>query len=117
MAETQSRPTRGRGSYRGGRGGHSYRGGRGATKPVADDVPTESFEDQGEIGELKKKYATKVPLLKEMFPDWTTEDLVFTLDETNGDETAAIDRITEGRTISSNIWEKDRKSTRLNSSH
>ena len=101
MSEVQSRPSgsRGRGSYRGGRGGHSYRGGRGAAKTTRadeDTVAQESFDDQGEIGELKKKHADKVPMIKEVFPDWTTEDIVFTLEEVNGDEAAAIDRITEG---------------------
>ena len=101
MSETQSRPTgaRGRGSYRGGRGGHSYRGGRGApktTKNEDDSFASESLEDQGEIGELKKKYASKVPMIKEVFPEWSTEDIVFTLEEANGDEAAAIERITEG---------------------
>ena len=94
MTDVQVRPTRGRASYRG-RGGHSYRGGRNS-KPTDENSAPESFDDQGEIGELKKKYATKVPMIKEMFPDWTTEDIVFTLDEANGDETAAIERISEG---------------------
>lgn len=104
MSEVQSgRPSapRGRGSARGGRGGYSSRGGRGGIRnPKSDNQenlqPT-SFEDEGEIGELKKKYASKVSTIKELFPDWTGEDIVFALDSTDGDLEGTIERITEGR--------------------
>ena len=100
MSEVQSRPApRGRSSARGGRGGP--RGGaRGANRQVngdpkaASDIDT--FADEGEIGELKKRYLTELPLLREMFKDWTDEDLVFALEETNGDVTSTIERIAEG---------------------
>ena len=55
-----------------------------------------SYEDQGELGELKKMYASKLGTIKEMFPDWTDEDLVFALQETSGDLERTIDRISEG---------------------
>lgn len=45
---------------------------------------------------MKKKYANTLPMLKELFPDWTDEDLVFALEEVDGDLEQAIDRITEG---------------------
>ena len=54
-------------------------------------------EDEGEIGELKKLYAAKLDVVKEMFPAWTDEDIVFALQETDGDLEATIERITEGR--------------------
>ena len=41
-------------------------------------------------------YAPKLSTIKEMFPDWTDEDLVFALQETNGDLEGTIDRISEG---------------------
>lgn len=46
---------------------------------------------------MKKKYGSKVSSLKEIFPDWTDDDLVFALDETNGDIEDAINGITEGK--------------------
>jgi CUE domain len=98
MSEVQSRPAapRGRGSHRGGRGG--FRGGRGAsknTKGDAENIPP-SFEDQGEIGELKMKHGSKVSMVRELFPDWTDEDVVFALEETGGDLESTIERITSG---------------------
>jgi hypothetical protein len=59
------------------------------------------YEDEGEIGQLKKKYATELPTLKELFPDWTDEDLVFALEDANGDLETAIEHITEGMIPSS----------------
>ena len=54
------------------------------------------YDDEGELGDLKKTYAPKLSMIKEMFPDWTDEDLVFALQETNGDLEGTIDRISEG---------------------
>ncbi len=104
MSEVQSRPAapRGRGSSRGGRGGFSSRGGRGcrghATNGDKTDlsVPT-SIEDDGEVGQLKKQYGSKVTTIKEMFPDWTDEDVVFAVQETDGDLETTVDRITDGK--------------------
>lgn len=101
MSEVKSRPSvpRGRGSSRG-RGGYSSRGGRGGSRQAnghKEEVPADTpFEDQGELGDLKKMYASKLSTIKEMFPDWTDEDLVFALQETNGDLERTIDRISEG---------------------
>lgn len=103
MSEAQSgRPSalRGRGSARGGRGGYSSRGGRGGPRHAKSDnqenIPPPSFEDEGEIGELKKKHGSKITTVKELFPDWTDEDIVFALESTDGDLEATIERITEG---------------------
>merc|ERR1712093_279784 len=102
MSEVQSRPAapRGRGSARGGRGGFSSRGGRGgrghATNGDKTDSTTAPIEDDGEVGQLKKKYGSKVTTIKEMFPDWTDEDVVFALQETDGDLETTVDRITDG---------------------
>lgn len=45
---------------------------------------------------MRKKYASSLPLLKEMFSDWSDEDLVFALEDADGVPEEAIDRITEG---------------------
>lgn len=104
MSEVQSRPAapRGRGSARGGRGGFSARGGRTARGHAtngekADYTASTSIEDDGEVGQLKKKYGSKVTTIKEMFPDWTDEDIVFALQETNGDLETTVERITDGK--------------------
>lgn len=99
MSEVQSRPHRGRTSARGGRGGP--RGGaRAGNRHVNGDHKTaadvDTTADGGEVGEMKKQYSSELPMLKEMFPDWTEVDLVFALEETNGDVTSTIERITEG---------------------
>lgn len=61
---------------------------------------TANPEDEGELGELKKKYAAKLEIAKEMFPAWTDEDIVFALQEQDGDLEATIDRISEGAWLS-----------------
>ena len=61
--------------------------------------PIERFEDQGEIGQLKKQYSAQLGTIREMFPDWTSEDIVFALHETGGDLERTIDRISEGTCI------------------
>lgn len=101
MSEVQTRPSasRGRVSTRGGRGGYSSRGGRGGSRSTkadnSDGAPT-AYEDEGELGQMKKKYSDTLPMLKELFSDWTDEDLVFALEDANGDLEEAIDRISEG---------------------
>ena len=101
MSEVKSRPSgpRGRGSARG-RGGYSGRGGRGGSRQAnghKEELPTETFsEDEGELGDLKKLYAPKLSMIKGVFPNWTDEDLVFALQETDGDLEGTIDRISEG---------------------
>ncbi|OAP63329.1 hypothetical protein AYL99_02556 [Fonsecaea erecta] len=102
MAEVQSRGSgpRGRGGFRGGRGG--FRGTRNPSRSQhkadheQENVPPASLEDQGEVGELLKKFGDKVPLLKEICPGWSDEDLVYALNETDGDVNAAVDRISSG---------------------
>jgi len=104
MSEVQFRPSnpRGRGSSRGGgRGGYSSRGGRGGnrqTNGTKQEIAAEplNYDDDGEIGQLKKMYGPKLSTVKEMFPDWTDEDIVYALQETNGDLEGTIGRISEG---------------------
>ncbi|KAK4236523.1 hypothetical protein C8A03DRAFT_35563 [Achaetomium macrosporum] len=108
MTEVQPRPaaSRGRGSGRGGRGGNfaTRGGGRAAgSRPAAtngESRDTESslptFEDEGEVGQLRKEYGSKVQIIKEMFPDWSEVDILFALRETDGDENLTVTRIAEG---------------------
>ncbi|KPI42823.1 uncharacterized protein AB675_1974 [Cyphellophora attinorum] len=96
VAPARTGGSRGRGGSRGGRGG--YRGGRTSSRTQKDDqenLPV-SLEDQGEVGELKRKFGDKIPFLREICPGWSDEDLVFALEETKGDVEAAVDRISSG---------------------
>ena len=101
MSEVQSRPAAPRGRSSRGRGGFSGRG-RGGPRGHAtngdDTITPVSIEDDGEVGQLKKQYGDKVTTIKEMFPDWTDEDIVFALQETDGDLMTTVDRITDGKT-------------------
>ncbi|KAG6297749.1 hypothetical protein E4U09_001243 [Claviceps aff. purpurea] len=106
MSEVASRPSasRGRGSGRGSRGGFAGRGGRtgrtsSRTNGDSQDLKHENigaFEDEGEFGELRKLYGSKTSVIREMFPDWSEADVLFALQETNGDENEAVARIAEG---------------------
>ncbi|KAF2431171.1 hypothetical protein EJ08DRAFT_696561 [Tothia fuscella] len=98
-----SRPvaTRGRGSARGGRGG--ARGGRGRDRHVngtsSHNEPApeiDDFEEEGELGEMRKQYSDQLPTLKAIFEDWTDADLLFALQETDGNLESTIDRISTG---------------------
>ncbi|RDW86541.1 putative RNAPII degradation factor Def1 [Aspergillus mulundensis] len=110
MSEVQSRSSasRGRVSARGGRGGYSSRGGRGGSRSTKPDVSEPTYEDEGELGQMKKKYSDTLPMLKELFSDWTDEDLVFALEDAGGDLEQAIDRISEGNVSQ---WGKVEKKT------
>ncbi|KAI4087153.1 MAG: hypothetical protein Q9206_005679 [Seirophora lacunosa] len=102
MSEARSRPSgpRGRGSARGGRGGYSSRASRGSNRQTNGDtseaVPNSSLEEEGELGELKKMYSSKLSTIKEMFPGWTDEDIVFALQETDGNLEGTINRMSDG---------------------
>jgi len=102
MSEVKPRPSgpRGRGSGRGGRGGFSTRG-RGANRQTngnkADAIEAPTIEDEGEMGHLKSMYSSSLSTMKEMFPDWTDEDLIYALQETEGDLERTIERISEGK--------------------
>ena len=103
MSEVDARPpaARGRSAYRGGRGGVGRGGPRGGRKAVNGTTSEalqleESFDDQGEIGEMKKQYSSQIVQLKELFPDWTSDDLAFALQESDGDVAATVDKITQG---------------------
>jgi hypothetical protein len=59
-------------------------------------MPPTSLDDQGDVGELKRKHGDKIPMLREIIPGWSDEDLVFALEETQGDIAAAVDRMSSG---------------------
>lgn len=52
-----------------------------------------------DLRSLKNNYKTSLPSLTELFPDWSQEDLLFVMDECQGDLDLAITRISEGKNI------------------
>jgi len=96
MSEVQTRPPALRG--RGGRGGR--RGGsfvpRGSRSSGGSNAPYDTFDDQGEIGQLKRQYASELSQLQEMFPAWTPDDIVTALNENGGDVQLTAAKISEG---------------------
>lgn len=100
MSEVQTRPPhRSRGQPRGGRGGfHSTRPARGShtSGSGGSNAAQDALEDQGEVGQLKKQYSGQLLQLKDLFPNWTPEDLVFALKENHGDVELTATRIYDG---------------------
>ena len=109
MSEVDSRtaPSRGRSSTRGGRAGYTRGGPRGAPRSsngTAKDSTVqfdEPVEDEGELGDMKKKYADQLALIKDIFPEWTDVDLIFALAEADGDVETTIERVSAGKSVSS----------------
>ena len=89
---------RGRGRGRG-RGGAGRGGGAAAANISNGSHKGPAFEDAAEDEDLKalrSSYSDQLPILSELFPDWTDADLLSTLKDANGDMELAITRITEG---------------------
>jgi len=94
-------------SSRGPRRG-SFSGPRGANSATSKFTPSESTDwasaqddttdSSEEVAQLKIKYANQLKILRDVFPDWTAEDLVFVLQEVDGDVDSATDRIATGIT-------------------
>lgn len=95
MSEAQSRPARGRATTRGRGGGYGSRGARNTNGDSASSRIDTSAE-QGELGELKKRYSSQLTTLKELFPDWSDADLVLAIEEADGDLERTVERISEG---------------------
>ncbi|PWW73457.1 hypothetical protein C7212DRAFT_366016 [Tuber magnatum] len=111
MSEVQTRPPapRGRGSSRGGRGGFAARPARGSHTNGGSNASYDTFDDQGEIGQLKRQYVDELSRLQEMFPDWTPDDIVTALNENGGDAQLTADKISEGTTAQ---WGKVEKKSK-----
>jgi hypothetical protein len=96
MSEAPSRPARGRSAARGGRASYGSRGPRKTNGDGASST-IDTSADQGELGELKKRYDSQLSTLKEMFPNWTDAELVLAIEESNGDLQTTVEKISEGK--------------------
>ncbi|ORY65775.1 uncharacterized protein BCR38DRAFT_483457 [Pseudomassariella vexata] len=101
QARSQAPTSRGRGGGRGARGG--FGGGRPSNNRRANgdklatsatDSPT--LDDDGDVGQLRKQYGGKLETIKELFPDWSDADILYALQETDGDVEVAATRIADG---------------------
>ena len=54
------------------------------------------LDEQGEMGQLKMRYASELDTLREMFPDWSDDDLALAVQDNNGDLASTAEKITEG---------------------
>lgn len=52
-----------------------------------------------EVRQLRSKYQSKLVTAKELFPDWTDEDILYAIHEANGDVEVAIVRMSEGKSL------------------
>jgi hypothetical protein len=52
-----------------------------------------------DLRSLRSNYRTSLPSLTELFPDWSQDDLLFVMDECQGDLDLAITRISEGKLL------------------
>lgn len=72
-----------------------------ATPPTIDTTKEVEIEAD-EVKELRSKYGpVAITQVKELFPDWKDEDILFAIQEAHGDLNLAIFRISEGQ---ANQW-------------
>ncbi|KAI8390834.1 uncharacterized protein BYT42DRAFT_171536 [Radiomyces spectabilis] len=65
--------------------------------------PSASTTESNDIKKLKSKYGSSLATLKELFHTWSDEDLLFAIQDAEGDLELTIDRITEGH---ANQWDQ-----------
>lgn len=53
--------------------------------------------ESDEVRQLRSKYQSKLATAKELFPDWTDEDVLYAIHDANGDVEVAIVRMSEGK--------------------
>jgi hypothetical protein len=60
-------------------------------------APADVDDDEtDEVKDLRDKFGPKLAQTKEMFPEWEDDDILFALQEANGDLSVTILRISEG---------------------
>jgi hypothetical protein len=57
-----------------------------------------------DLKKLKSQYGPKLSTLRELFADWSDEDLIFALQEADGDLELTIDRISEGSFVFTKVF-------------
>ncbi|KAG0174782.1 RNAPII degradation factor [Apophysomyces sp. BC1034] len=59
--------------------------------------------EHNDLKKLQNKYSSQLSTLKELFTDWSDEDLLFAIKDADGDLELAVDRISEGH---ANQWDE-----------
>lgn len=75
-------------------GQRARRGGRSG--PGSNTAALTHVDDTEEVRKLRSKFSSKLGMLKELFSDWTDEDLLFALQDAGGEVELAVGRISEG---------------------
>lgn len=57
---------------------------------------TPNNKNTNDLKTLRNQYRASIPSLTELFPDYSQDDLLFVMDECQGDLDLAITRISEG---------------------
>ncbi|CAJ0905084.1 2360_t:CDS:10, partial [Entrophospora sp. SA101] len=70
----------------------------GVSKKNKKTVSVADIADTEEVKKLRSLYKDKLATLQEMFEDWTEADLLFTLNEAEGDIELTVSRISDGHT-------------------
>ncbi|KAK6079757.1 rnapii degradation factor def1 [Seiridium cupressi] len=103
MSEVQARSqpaSRGRGGGRGGRGGFAPRseGRTGNTRRANGDksAASDSLDEDGDIGQLRQQHGDKLDTIKNIFPDWSDADILYALQENEGDVEVVATKISDG---------------------
>ncbi|KTW30218.1 hypothetical protein T552_00696 [Pneumocystis carinii B80] len=73
----------------------------------AEEVSTNALSLESAM--LKTQYHRQLMSCKELFPDWTEEDILYAIQEASGDFEVAVTRISEGR---ANKWGEVKKKTK-----
>lgn len=80
------------------RGRGRGRGGVSTAQPSHSSVAQQSDDDFDEQTEqLRSKYSRQLATVRELFLDWSAEDLLAAIAEANGDVETAVLRISDGK--------------------
>ncbi|KAF7538413.1 hypothetical protein G7054_g2999 [Neopestalotiopsis clavispora] len=100
MSEVQSRSqpaARGRGGGRGGRGGFAGRNdARSTNSRRTNGDKSDSVDEDGDVGQLRQQFGEHLETIKAIFPDWSDADILYALQENDGDVEVVATRISEG---------------------
>lgn len=61
--------------------------------------PPRKNNNKNDIKSLRQLYRSSLPSLTELFPNWSQDDLLFVMDECQGELDLAIIRISEGESL------------------
>ncbi|KAI9320998.1 hypothetical protein BX666DRAFT_1913508 [Dichotomocladium elegans] len=66
------------------------------TQSMKSGGRSSSSAELNDLKRLKSRYGSHLGTLRELFPDWSDDDLIFAIQDADGDLEVAIDRISEG---------------------